>query len=231
MSADSTLEVHQQFPSPTADEARELTEEIRRGVEQVWALVTKAYVCRVWTVLGYDSWDAYCSVEFDGARLRIPREERSQVVESLRDSGMSARAIAAATGLGYGTVQRGIADLSGDPNGSPDSVVGLDGKQYQAKPVEREPITVPGADERQPDRNAEAAAPRRRRPLTDSFDTARADLLKKTDALVRIAADDRFDRHAAQLSHQFRSDLLRAQEALQAVIDRLPVPADRPEEG
>ncbi|WP_067704504.1 hypothetical protein [Nocardia jejuensis] len=231
MSVDSTLEVHQQVPLPSLDEARELTENIRRGVEQVWALVTHAYACRVWTVLEYDSWDAYCSVEFDGARLRIPREERSQVVESLRESGMSTRAIAAATGLGYGTVQRGIAELSGDPNGSRDSVVGLDGKQYQPKPVDRDTITVPDSAEEQSDQDEAPASPRRRRPLTDSFDTARADLLKKTDALARIAADERFERHADQLAHRFRSDLLRARDALQAVIDRLPDSSDRPEEG
>jgi hypothetical protein len=45
----------------------------------------------------------------------------------LRQEGLSIRVIAAATGLGYGTVHR---ELSGDPNGSPGTVTGRDGKTY-----------------------------------------------------------------------------------------------------
>jgi len=38
--------------------------------------------------------------------LRLPREERSEVVASLRESGLSLRAIAAATGDSEPTVRR-----------------------------------------------------------------------------------------------------------------------------
>ncbi|MFF0633483.1 hypothetical protein ACFYTS_13390 [Nocardia sp. NPDC004151] len=213
----------------TADAARELTDTIRVQVAQVWDLVRQAYLGRAWEVLGHASSDAYCAAEFDGAQLRIPREERSEVVASLRDIGMSSRAIAAATGLSQRTVARELA--AGEPNDSPDSVVGLDGKVYQPKPIDRE-LDTANANDDQAERGSEVPpTPRRRRPITESFDVTRGELLTRTNTLAKLAADARFDRHAEQLSHRFRSDLLRARDALQAVIDRLPDLSDRPEEG
>ncbi len=41
---------------------------------------------------------------WDASRIRLPREERAEVVSSLRESGLSLRAIAAATGLNHQTV-------------------------------------------------------------------------------------------------------------------------------
>lgn len=105
-----------------ADEARALTDQIKTGVEAVWHLITRAYTERAWSALGYTSWDDYCTREFGTSRLRLPREERAEVVSSLRESGLSIPAISAATGLGYGTVQREVAALSpsGYPNGQPE---------------------------------------------------------------------------------------------------------------
>ncbi|MGW4126251.1 hypothetical protein [Nocardia sp. NPDC004711] len=225
MSIETTTE-HQPL---TEEAARELTDNIRARVAQVWELVRYAYTGRVWTVLGYDSWDTYCAAEFDGAQLRIPREDRAEVVASLRDIGMSTRAIAAATGLSQPTVSRELS--SSDSNESPDSVVGLDGRTYQTKPIDRQPITADGIESSHTETGDSAASPRRRRPITDSFDTARGELLTKTNTLVRLTGDDRFDRHAGQLSHRFLADLLRARDALNQVIDRLSDFSDRPEEG
>jgi ParB family chromosome partitioning protein len=109
-------------------EARELTASIRQVGDSMWELVQTAYRGRAWAVLGYETWDAYCAGEFAGARLALPREDRQEVVQSLRESGMSQRAIAAATGAGRATVHR---DLAGAPNGAGGQIVGLDGKQYQ----------------------------------------------------------------------------------------------------
>lgn len=102
--------------SLTATDARALTDRIKVGVEAIWDLITQAYVERAWDVLGYSSWDDYCTREFGTSRLRLPREERSEVVASLRESGLSERAIASATGLGKGTIHR---ELTGGPNGAP----------------------------------------------------------------------------------------------------------------
>ncbi|QLY33956.1 hypothetical protein H0264_18525 [Nocardia huaxiensis] len=229
MSAYGTAAVPQQDSVITAEAARELTDTIRARAGQLWELIEQAYLTRAWVALDYDSWDAYCAAEFDGARLRIPREERSEIVASLREIGMSTRAIAAATGLGQGTVHREIEGLrTAVPNGTPDSVVGLDGKGYLPEPVEREPFPIDQDDDRDAGRGP---APRRRRPITESFDTARSELVTKTNTLVRLIDDDRFDRYAAQISHGNLGDLQRARDALEQVIDRLSESFDHPEEG
>jgi hypothetical protein len=82
-------------------------------------------------VLGYSTWDEYCTKEFGAAHLRLPREERPEVVASMREVGLSVRAISAATGLGIGTVARELADAPPVPNGTPEpEITGLDGKVY-----------------------------------------------------------------------------------------------------
>ncbi len=100
----------------TPSEARSLTAEIRTNLQRDWELIKRAYTERAWQVMGYASWDSYCGKEFHAALLRLPREERGATVLSLRDHGLSVRAIASATGLGKSTVQR---ELSPVPNGTP----------------------------------------------------------------------------------------------------------------
>ncbi len=143
--------------APTADEARALTEKITSALEVAWDLVEKAYNQRVWVALGYTSWDSYCASEFGAARLRVPREEQSDVVASLRQAGLSTRGIAAVTGMSKSSVSRA---LPGVPNGAPETqtppVTGTDGKKYrvviekpattymtvQAKTIKQPPLIV-----------------------------------------------------------------------------------------
>lgn len=99
-----------------ASRARELTDRIKVAVDGTWLLIQEAYLSRAWASLGYTTWDDYCTREFGTSRLRLPREDRQEVVASMRESGMSVRAIASATGDPRETVRR---DLAGDPNGSP----------------------------------------------------------------------------------------------------------------
>ena len=94
----------------TADEARVLTNEIASKSEVLWGLVVSAYRLRAWAALGYDSWDQYVGTEFGTTKLSLPREERGEIVRSLRDEGLSIRAISAATGLGTGTVHRDLGE-------------------------------------------------------------------------------------------------------------------------
>lgn len=96
------------IPEITADQARDLTDRIKIAVEGTWHLITEAYTSRAYLALGYRNWDDYCTREFGTARLRLPREERSEVVASLRESGLSFRAIAAATGDSHETVRRSL---------------------------------------------------------------------------------------------------------------------------
>lgn len=97
-----------------ASYARSLTDRIKVAVEGTWHLITEAYSSRAWAALGYSSWDDYCTREFGTSRLRLPREERQEVVSSLREQGLSLRAIAAATGDSEPTVRRALAGASND---------------------------------------------------------------------------------------------------------------------
>ncbi len=94
----------------TKKQARDLTECIKSAAALTWDLIVKAYNERAWSALGYGSWDDYCDTELSGTRLRLPREERSEVVSSLRDSGMSLRAIQSATGVSRPTIIKDLAD-------------------------------------------------------------------------------------------------------------------------
>jgi hypothetical protein len=73
--------------------ARELTDDIKRDLDAVWGKVVRAYHGRADIALGYESWDEYCVKEFGTARLRIPSEERAELVTSLRAAGLSYRAL------------------------------------------------------------------------------------------------------------------------------------------
>lgn len=123
---------------PTHEEARALTDRIKIAVEGTWQLIREAYTSRTWAVLGYDSWDAYCAGEFGETRLKLPREERQEIVASLRDSGLSIRAIASAAGTGTRQVQEALRGHVYSET-TPPQVLGTDGKTYT---VTREPQVV-----------------------------------------------------------------------------------------
>lgn len=121
-----------------AGKARYMTEEIKSDLSNIWSDIEELYAGRAWIALGYESWDDYCREEFGSSRIKLPSEERREVVSSLRDAGLSTRAIAAATGASKSTISR---DLSGVPDGTPDrpsvepnfkpgQVTGTDGKTY-----------------------------------------------------------------------------------------------------
>lgn len=118
-------------PVPLGEaDARELTEQIAEGLADVHSLIVQAWEGRAWEALGYETWDAWIDANFRGLQLRPPREQRKEVVQSMREAGMSVRAISHATDLGVGTIHRATA---GVPNGTPgesSNVVGLDGKSY-----------------------------------------------------------------------------------------------------
>ena len=113
----------------TSDAARNLTDRIKVAVEGTWHLITEAYTSRAWSALGYSSWDDYCTREFGTSRLRLPREERSEVVASLRESGLSIRAIASATGTGTKQVQEALRNEVWSKN-TPQSADEFDGSDW-----------------------------------------------------------------------------------------------------
>lgn len=137
-------------------EARELTAAIRGNLVATWDLISEVYSRRGWAALGYSDWDTYCATEFAGSRIKLPSEERRDVIRSLRDAGLSTRAIAAATGTSRNTVRSDLKQVGqSDPpdrseveprfKGSPSKpaakVVGTDGKTY-SKTTERTSTSV-----------------------------------------------------------------------------------------
>ena len=111
-----------------SEEARGLVDSIRADVADLSERITTAYLGRAWLALGYPNWDTLCEAEFDGARLRVPREQRAEQVQSLAAAGLSVRAIASVTGVSVGTVH---GDLAGVQDRTPAAPrVGQDGKTY-----------------------------------------------------------------------------------------------------
>ena len=72
------------------------------------------------------------------------------------------------------------------------------------------------------ERPAPAPTAPRRRPLPDAFFDAAHDLRKVTERIERLSDDDRFPSNAEQVAARYRNDLLRAIDALQGVVNRLP---------
>ncbi|MEO6082543.1 MAG: helix-turn-helix domain-containing protein [Umezawaea sp.] len=176
------------------DEAVARAERIRTGIESLAALqedIAAAFHRRDWTALGYDSWETYLDGEFGERRLKLSREQRRDIVASLRGDGLSTRAIGAALGVDHTTVHR---DLSTVANPTVGEVTGLDGRTFPTSA----PDTAPA-----PDEPAEPEPPPeqpRRRPLTeDAAEAARA-----LDAAIRrwerLLADDRWATNQARVN-------------------------------
>ncbi len=124
----------------SADAAQAVTDRIRdSAVRALDALadiedsIAAAYAGRAWMALGYGSWEAYCEAEFSQTRLWTSVEERHERTVTLRDAGLSQRAIAAVLGISQPTVSADIThSVSTDRNESVDStdrtVAGIDGR-------------------------------------------------------------------------------------------------------
>ena len=90
----------------TPEQARDLTDAICRDLGAMWEKIVRAWEGQAHKALGYGSWQAYCSAEFDTDHLALPRSERPAVVGMLRNAGMSTREIAAAVNVDRKTIQR-----------------------------------------------------------------------------------------------------------------------------
>lgn len=117
-----------------------------RGFANAWDAMAEAYEHRDWVTLGYPDWDTYCEKEFTERKLKLKGEARERAVLSLRNAGMSIRAIGSALGVSPNTVQ---SDLS--QTDTPAAITGADGKTYPATkpaaPPRGGPEDEPEADE------------------------------------------------------------------------------------
>jgi DNA-binding transcriptional regulator YiaG len=119
-------------PALSEAEARALTEKIKAAIEAAWQLIVEAYHKRADQALGYQSWDNYVLGEFGSAPLRVPREDRPEMVRSLRANEMSLRAIAAVLGVSERTVRRDLDDATAANAAVTTTVIGLDGRRQPA---------------------------------------------------------------------------------------------------
>lgn len=241
--------------------ARALTDQLRQSLTVAWDLLVEAYQRRAWAALGYQSWDAYTDAELGETRLRLPREQRREVVASMTEAGMSTRAIGSALGVSREQVRR---DRTRDTNVAPEPepidveivhddlgdriarelAASDDSYAEQAaaaayaermghnRPIEERreearrlsevaPTHVLGTDGKTYTATPKPAA-QRRRPLPQAFWEAAYDLTKVTERIERLADDDRFPQNAGEVAARHRNDLIRARDALQGVINRLP---------
>lgn len=179
--------------------AKEITDKIRNGLDGVWDLIITAYQWKVWTVLGYDTWDEYCDKEFRHFRIKLGKEDREVVVGNLRDHGLSLRAIASATGYDKRTVQRDL-DATAKPR---ENIIGINGRNYSATRGVKPPST-----------------PTKRR-VSDSFWTVSYELGRLTDRANKLTGHRDFVTHREKIREDSLPELLRMRDALNKVIDKL----------
>jgi len=231
-----------------AEDARRLTDRIKVGTEAIWQLVEEAYVSRAWAALGYSSWNDYCTREFGAGRIRIPREDREEIVCSMHDLGMSVRAIAAATGVSHESVRQslpGVKKLTPAP--APDEpiqdepidaelvdlVAGMDeiviDAELEPEPeVAREPETPPtrttttGTDGKTYQRpTTPAPSKQRRSSLVDTAQKAGWEFRKSIERMERIVTDDRFAANREQVADHLNDHLLYAIEVCQDLVQHM----------
>lgn len=198
-----------------AEEARARADRIRAGMRVLaeWqADVIAAYTARDWEELGYESWDAYLDGEYGEHRVRLPRDQRREIVAGMSAAGMSTRAIGAAVGSSHMTVQNDLQDqttVKNLPVDEPRTVLSLDGRERPAsRPAPEENVWVePCADEvvdaelvNEPAR-PEPPKPKRR-PFPEALTDAGRDFVRAAERLARLAEDDRFPKNRDTTHHQ-----------------------------
>lgn len=114
-------------------------------------LIKKAYAEKDWLAMNHDTWEEYVEREVPVLqRLALDKPTRLRVHRELAESGMSSRAIGAATGVSHDTVHRdtaGVRNLTGDK-----AIQGRDGKTYTPpapRPKATEPRMPPGLREKE----------------------------------------------------------------------------------
>lgn len=222
-------------------EARRLTDCIKNAIAAAWDLIAQAYNERAWTALGYTSWDDYCTNEFGSSRLRLPREERAEVVGSLRESGLSLRAIEAATGFSRPTIIKDIAaaevvkSLPPDPPGGVTettpgqtdrvaaALAAARAKQDDVDPVEPIMAKITGTDGKSYPKPAVAAKPRRW-PLSNDAAKISLEFSRVINRMQKLVDDDRFAANRDSIARQFRPYLSAALDVMNRLNDVVDEP-------
>lgn len=224
-----------------AEYARNLTDRIKVAVEGTWHLIAEAYTSGAWTSLGYGSWDDYCLREFGNARLKLPHEERMGTVRSLRQSGLSLRAIESATGISRPTVIKDLREqvvnsLPPEPVGHVDVETGeFTGPDAFAQKIADELAASDGAyaesavtskivgidGKSYSASTPKAAEPIRRPDLSQSVRPLSVDLFRIVNRLQKLRGDDRLGRNKDQVAALMCNHLSDAIEVCQDLLDAI----------
>lgn len=180
--------------------ARELTNRIRATGNDLWELVVAAYQGQAWRALGYRDWDSYCAKEFGELRLKLPKLERREVMQSLRDHGLSLRAVGSATGYDARTVAR---DLTA------------------SKTVPKVPESDTPVPEVAPCTTSVNGKTYRRRGIAENFWKAACDIARMGARVAKLADDDNFAPSREKIKEASLRDLRRTRDALNEVIAKL----------
>ncbi len=217
------------------EEARARADRIRSGMRVLaeWQQdVIAAYAARDWEALGYESWDAYLDGEYGEHRVRLPREQRREIVAGMSAAGMSTRAIGSAVGVHHDTVHRDVQATVGNPtDGEPRTVLSLDGRERPAsrRPTDEIVRVEPGADEvvdaELVDEPARPEPPKvKRRPLPEVFTDTSRDFARAAERLARLTEDDRFPKNR-DTTHRQLPELLGALDHTTRFITARNLPA------
>lgn len=228
-----------------AQRARQRVDRIKVGLEGVWQLVVESWEARDWDALGYKSWDEMCTREFGAAHLRLPREERQEVVASLRDQGMSIRAIASAANTGTRQVQEALRQVSSQttpvavaPEQHPTSVDEQTGEVLHPTDEAVARIEEPTVEAGAPAPVVEPSKPvtgldgktyspqskttPSRKPLPEAAKNAGWELRKSMERIEKLVEDPRYRQNVEQVATALRGHLLYVAETVAAVLDQLP---------
>jgi hypothetical protein len=86
-----------QQPLPLSHkQARLLTDRIVSTPKGRWSRIAEGHARGVAAALGYPSWEEYCDSEFGPERFRIPRRLRYEVLNQLKEAGMTFEDVEAA---------------------------------------------------------------------------------------------------------------------------------------
>jgi hypothetical protein len=128
-------------------------------------LLVDAYQNRAWEALNLADWAAFVRHTLDIDRLRLTGSDRAEIVAALREGGLPMRAVAAATGLGLGTVHRELTPRV--PDGTGGEAEGSEGLERSVEVVATRRRRASGPATRfqveRPDREPANALPLRRK--------------------------------------------------------------------
>lgn len=229
---------------------RSALDRVASGWADLAERVAEAYERRADLALGYGSWSEYAEAELRPSSA-IAAEVRRELVGLLTAQGMSTRAIAPAVGVSDRRVRQIVEKVGSDFPPEPERINPITGEVVPAPTFQPTNVTdwtteevddlmasddavveaweastipappkITGLDGKQYARPE--PKPARRTALPDSFWRATFDLTKKVESIVRLCEDNRFTQNAEKVALANRSDLIRAIDALQRVVDQLP---------